>query len=213
MDYTNPLGIEYRVVSEAQYQGQPVRIVSGARRYRTTVTDLWDAITNAERLPRWFLPVSGDLELGGRYQLEGHAGGEITYCDPPYALDFTWEVGDNVSWIRLRLESESEFTRLTLEHLIGKDEASEQHWKTYGPGATGVGWDLGFLGLHLYLASGGEAVNDEENNQWLTSAKGKAFLRESAGAWGRAHVEAGEDSDTAKDMARRTAAFYCGEEA
>ena len=30
-----------------------------------------------ERIPRWFLPVSGDLRLGGRYQLEGNAGGEV----------------------------------------------------------------------------------------------------------------------------------------
>ena len=25
--------------------------------------------------PRWFLPISGELRLGGRYQLTGNAGG------------------------------------------------------------------------------------------------------------------------------------------
>ena len=44
------------------------------RTYETTIVDLWDAITSAERIPRRFLPISGDLRLGGRYQLEGHAG-------------------------------------------------------------------------------------------------------------------------------------------
>src|SRR5882724_8555264 len=29
----------------------------------------WDAMTNAERIPRWFLPISADLRLSGRYQL------------------------------------------------------------------------------------------------------------------------------------------------
>ena len=31
------------------------------------IDDVWDACTNPERIPRWFLPVSGDLRLGGRY--------------------------------------------------------------------------------------------------------------------------------------------------
>jgi hypothetical protein len=49
------------------------------------VEDVWDAITSAERIPRRFLPVSGDLRLG-RYQLQGNAGGEITGCNPPRHL-------------------------------------------------------------------------------------------------------------------------------
>ena len=44
---------------------------------------MWDACTDPERIGRWFLPVSGDLRLGGRYQLEGNAGGEILRCEPP----------------------------------------------------------------------------------------------------------------------------------
>ena len=44
---------------------------------------MWDAVTSAERIPRWFLPISGDLRLGGRYQLEGNAGGEVLECAPP----------------------------------------------------------------------------------------------------------------------------------
>ena len=29
--------------------------------YATDADDLWDAVTNGERIPRWFLPISGDL--------------------------------------------------------------------------------------------------------------------------------------------------------
>ena len=68
------------------------------------IEDLWDVLTNAERIPRWFLPISGELELGGRYQLEGNAGGVITACEPPLHFTVTWEFGRDVSWAEVRLE-------------------------------------------------------------------------------------------------------------
>ena len=115
-----------------------------------------------------------------------------------------------MSWVHLRLAQDEGGTRLTLEHLIGKDEASEEHWKQYGPGAGGVGWDLSFLGLALHLDSGGQAIDASENNAWLASAAGKAFMRTSADLWRDAHVKAGEDAEVATAMARRTADFYTG---
>ena len=65
-------------------EARTVTISADLRTRRSTT--LWDACTNAERIPRWFLPVSGDLRLGGRYQLEGNAGGTIERCDPPRSL-------------------------------------------------------------------------------------------------------------------------------
>ncbi len=212
MDYNNPVGIEYRVVQETDYNGQPARIVSGARTFDTSPSDLWDALTNPDRLTNWFLPISGDLNLNGRYQLKGHASGEITRCDPPHALDLTWECGGNVSWVSLRLEPDDEGTRLTLAHTMLKDEESEAHWKKYGPGATGVGWDLGFLGLGLFLTSGGVAVDRAECDEWMASDEGKVFIRKCASSWGATHVQSGEDSVVARGMAEHTAKFYCGEQ-
>lgn len=211
MDYSNAIGIELRVVEDGEHEGQPVRIVSGARTYNVDIEKLWDVVTNPERIPCWFSQISGELKLGGRYQLKGNAGGQITRCERPTALDITWEYAENVSWVTVRFERVSDGVRLTLQHLMGKDEASEAHWKKYGPGATGVGWELGFLGLGQYLGTG-EAVDESENNNWLTSPDGKKFLRDSANAWGQAHVKAGEDSTIAEAMAAETAAFYCGEE-
>ena len=212
MNYNNPLGVEYRVVDHAVHEGEPVRVISGSRHYAARIEDLWDAITNPERLPRWFLPVSGDLKPGGHYQLEGNAGGTIERCESPDTLDVTWEFGGSESWLRLRLESKGEGTLLVLKQLIGKDEASEAHWKKYGPGATGVGWELGFLGLGLHLDSGGEAVDEAGFHGWLATQEGKTFLKAIADEWGRAHVGAGEVDEVAMTMAGRTAAFYCGEE-
>ncbi|XZE53620.1 SRPBCC family protein [Planctomycetaceae bacterium SH139] len=206
----NPLGITYRVVKEVIHEGQAARVVSGSATYDTDLEDLWDAVTNPERIPRWFLPISGDLKPGGHYQLEGNAGGKISRCDPPEALDVTWECGGNFSWVRLRLDAHDDGARLTLEHIMLKDEASESHWRKYGPGATGAGWDLSFLGLLLHVRTG-EPVPQDEFNAWLATDSGKAFIRECSLAWGDAHIESGEDESIASGMAEQTAKFYCSE--
>jgi len=210
MDYTNAFGAEFREVQDRTHDGQPVRVVVGTRVYSTDRDDLWNALTDAERLPRWFLPITGRLEVGGRYQLKGNAEGSILRCDPPETLQVTWEFGGNASWVHVRLAQDGGGTRLTLEHLIPTDEKSEEHWKQYGPGAGGVGWDLSFLGLALHLGSGGQSIDESENNAWLASDAGKAFMRDSARLWGEAHVKAGGDPQVARAMAGRTADFYTG---
>ena len=211
MDFSRAMGTEFRAVRDVEHEGQPARAVEGSRLYPTEIEDLWDALTNAERIPRWFLPITGNLEPGGRYQLEGNAEGTITRCDPPEALDVTWEFYGNVSWVSVRLEQENDGARLTLVHTMLKDEASEAHWKTYGPGATGVGWDLAFLGLGMHLESGGGTVDREATEASLGTDEGKAFLRACAETWSHAHTEAGEDAQVAQAMAARTASFYSGE--
>ena len=80
------------VASETAPDG-PVHVVELRRTYDVPTEDVWDACTNPERIPRWFLPISGDLRPGGRFQLEGNAGGEITECEPPRRLAVTWEFG------------------------------------------------------------------------------------------------------------------------
>ena len=204
------MGTEFREVRDVEHEGTPARAVEGSRFYSTTSEDLWDALTNAERLARWFLPIRGDLRVGGRYHLEGNAEGTITRCDPPEALDVTWEYAGSVSWVSVRLAPENDGVRLSLVHTMVKDEAGEAHWERYGPGATGVGWDLSFLGLGLHLGSGGGMLERESNDAWLASEQGKAFLHSCAESWGRAHAAAGEDAQVAEAMAARTASFYAG---
>jgi uncharacterized protein YndB with AHSA1/START domain len=211
MDFSRALGTEFREVRELEYDGKAARAVEGSRFYPTGPEDLWNAITDAERLPRWLSPVSGDLQLGGRYQIEGNAAGTITRCDRPRSLEVTWEFAGNVSWVSVRLKPENEGTRLTLVHTMLQDEASEEHWRNYGPGATGVGWDLSFLGLGMFVDSSDGNVDREATELWLSSAAGKTFLRAWAEAWGNAHSAAGEDAEVAQAMAARTAGFYTGE--
>ncbi len=208
--FANALGAEFRRLENREHEGKPARVVVAVRDYDTERDDLWDALTNPIRIPRWFLPVEGDLKLGGRYQLKGNAAGTITRCEPPKALDLTWEFGGGKSWVTVRLESEgAERTRLTLEHIVLASDTDE-HWKRFGPGAVGVGWDLAFLGLDRHVETGGAPVDPKAAAEWMGSAEGKSFMRASAAAWCEAHIAAGEAPAVARGMAEQTAAFYTG---
>lgn len=184
------------------------RVQTISRVYDTTPEDLWDACTNAERIPRWFLPVTGELRLGGRYQLQGNAGGVVERCDPPKSFAATWEMGDMVSWIEVRLAAEpTGGTRFELEHVA---HVSEELWAQYGPGATGVGWELGLMGLGLHLAGGGVALDPAAVEAWSLSDEGRDFITRSSAGWRDASVAAGTDPARAQAAAERTTAFYTG---
>ena len=83
------LGAVRRDVTSRDHQGRPARVLTIEQSYPTTPDDVWDAVTNPARLPRWFMPVEGDLKVGGHYQLVGNAGGTIERCEPP-ALPTSW---------------------------------------------------------------------------------------------------------------------------
>ena len=207
-DVEGNLGAVERSVSSQERDGQPVRAVTLSRSYATTVEDLWDAVTNSERIARWFLPVSGELELGGRYQLEGNAGGVITACERFSSLALTWEFGEDLSWVEMGFSEEGAGSaRLSLTHTARLSE----HWDEYGPGAAGVGWELGLLGLAIHLDQPDEPRPDEA--AFAASPDGKAFIAGSSEAWGKAAIAAGTDPGAARAAAGRTTAFYTGESA
>jgi hypothetical protein len=82
---TDPLAFLGAATRTVSTRDDGAKVLVATRRYDTSIEDLWDALTSAERIPRWLLPISGELRLGGRYQLEGNAGGEILRCEPPRA--------------------------------------------------------------------------------------------------------------------------------
>lgn len=210
MDFSETFGATFREVGKGERDGRPTHIVRASRTYATSQDDLWSALTERERVCRWFAEVSGDLKPGGRFSIKGNADGDITACEPPRVLALTWEFGDNVSWVRVTAEVSEEGALLTLEHEIPTDEKSEAHWAKYGPGATGVGWEMALFGLDAHFSSDGQPLLDA-GAAWAESAQGKATLRSWADAWGKAHIRAGAPVQTAKDMAERTAGFYTGE--
>jgi uncharacterized protein YndB with AHSA1/START domain len=184
-------------------------VVTVSQSYDTDPADLWDAVTNVERIPRWFLPISGDLKVGGSYQLEGHANGTILTCDPPENFTATWEYGSNVSWIDVRIRNEgSDGARLLLEHIVPVDD---EIWREFGPGAVGMGWDSMFLGLALHLSTG-ESIDPSFGRQWTGTEDGRRFLTLSGDEWYTANASFGEDPAAARALADRCIKAYLGEE-
>lgn len=187
--------------------GKPARTITLAQTFPAGVQELWDAVTKPERLATWFAPVSGDLRMNGRYSIQGNASGTVTECDEPRGFAVSWEFGDAISAVRVNLKaddrsssSSSSKTSIELMHTFPIDS----HWKKYGPGAGGVGWDMTLVGLALHMA--GLPKPSEED--WMGSKEAIAFTERSSEKWREAAVESGEDEAHAKEAADNTKAFY-----
>lgn len=157
--------------------------VSLTRRYEADVEDVWDALTNPERIPRWFYPISGDFTVGGNFQLEGNAGGEVLHCDRPTWLQVTWNGPESI--VELRLAEAGGTTTVELSHRVPLALARS------GAGAlfVGPGWDGALLGLGIHLR--GEAIGDPQKA--AASPEVVEFNRGSIDHW----TEAIESSGTA----------------
>ena len=207
IDIVNEIEAAKREVGRDRIAAGEGRSVRLRRTYDASIDDVWDALTNPDRISRWFLPVSGDYRLGGHYQFEGNAGGEIVACDRPNRLRVTWAYGENVqpadvSELEVRLSPAGEDqTVFELEHTA---VVPDDRWDQYGPGAVGVGWDHGLLGLALHLRGG--SVDDPE--AWQLSAEGRDFAQRSSEAWGAANQAAGADPGIAAQGVANTTAFY-----
>lgn len=181
------------------------RTIVLTRHYDAPIEDVWDAVTDPERISRWFLPITGDLRPGGRYQTRGNAGGLIKVCDPPRRLRVTWEMGevkeDDFSEVELRLSEVDGGTEFTLDHVAVVDP---DFWNRFGPGAVGVGWDLTLLGLGAHLRK--ESFGDP--SEFEASPRARAFCTASSEAWEAASVAGGIPAEDAKSMAANTTAFY-----
>ncbi|NIJ37054.1 uncharacterized protein YndB with AHSA1/START domain [Sphingopyxis panaciterrae] len=202
-----------RKVEDVTHAGQRARAVVASRDYPTDIADLWNAITEKDRIPRWFAPVSGDLELGGRYQIKGNAGGTVTACEPPRRFALTWEFSGGMSWVEVELaEAGGDRTRLTLRHIAPLDDKSEEFWDRFGPGAVGVGWDLSLMGLGWHIETG-ESNERFAEETWALGDEGKAFATWSSDAWTAASLAYGTDEAAARRAGASTTAFYTGAEA
>ncbi len=205
INVTQQINAVRRHVGTRVLEAGEARVVTVSQTYDATLDDVWDACTSAERIPRWFLPVKGELRLGGRYQLEGNAGGTIERCDPPKSFAATWEYGEEVSWIEVRLSPDPKGgTRFELEHTA---PVSDERWAEFGPGAVGVGWDLGLIGLGQHLSSGA-TVDPQEGMAWVASPEGRQFITLSSDRWCEASIAAGTPPAEARAAADRTTAAY-----
>ncbi|WP_066375333.1 SRPBCC domain-containing protein [Herbidospora mongoliensis] len=157
------------------------------RDFGSPVDDVWDALTDPERLKRWFLPVSGDLRAGGTFTTEGGAGGAILACEKPF-LQFTY--GGETSVVTVRLSAREESTTLELTHTVPVAMAQS------GAGAlwVGPGWDEAYLALELFL-------DGKEAQGQVTPEYGRATVAAWVAAVETSGTATAEEIETARQMA------------
>lgn len=195
IDIVSQLQAIHREVGKQQIEGgEGVRVLL-RRNYDASPEDVWDAVTDPDRIKRWFMPISGDLRVGGSFQLEGNAGGEILQCEPPRLLKVTF--GGPTSLVELRLSAEGDSdTVLVLEHTVPIEMAGSGAGALY----VGPGWDGALMALDLFLR--GEASPDPVAA--ANSPEAQEFCKGSVHAW--AAVVESSGTATAEEIAAATEA-------
>jgi uncharacterized protein YndB with AHSA1/START domain len=78
-------------------------VVRVGDRYATDIEDLWSALTDPDRLARWYGQVEGDLRPGGEFGIyiesdDWDGTGRVEACDPPRLLRVTTRETDESWW-------------------------------------------------------------------------------------------------------------------
>jgi uncharacterized protein YndB with AHSA1/START domain len=97
------------------------RVAVFTRTYATTVEDLWDACTDPERLRRWYVPVTGDLRVGGTFEQMNMGSGTILVCDAPQLLKLSLGGGADEIELRLSPGAEEGSAMLEVQHATTLD--------------------------------------------------------------------------------------------
>lgn len=203
------LGAAERSLHTVTRDGAELRMLTVHRTYAAAPDEVWHALTTPDRLARWFAPVTGDLRVGGRYQVEGNAGGEVLACREPELISLTWEMPEGHSWVDVTLRPVAAGTLLQLDHSADPSGFAEFD-ATYGPGATGLGWELGLMGLAEHLTDPAAPRPTEAELAALLGQGLTELMREAADGWAAAAVAWGTPPEQARAAADRTFAFYTG---
>jgi len=196
-----------RKVKSADRDGIPVKILEVSRSFPGSKASLWEMITTPEKLKKCFMPVSGYLHEGGRFQFEGNAGGTILSCQPHDRITTTWEMHGQESWLELLLKDVPGGVSLTLLHTAS---VPDDLWTQFGPGAVGIGWELGFAGLEKYVQSNGD-FDASAGTGWESSEEGIALVHGSSQGWADASVDAGTSPEIAQSASLAVVGFYIGQ--
>jgi uncharacterized protein YndB with AHSA1/START domain len=137
------------------------------RRYEAPIEDVWHAITTPDRVDRFFLPLTGDLRVGGSYELQGNAGGKILACEAPTLLRLEWTPLDGRGYsdqVEVRLAPDGpDATWLELEHASIADVfRNDPETGCYG---VGTGWEGPMHYLGEYLRG---VLPDRPSTEWYS---------------------------------------------
>lgn len=124
-------------------------------RYRAGVEEVWAALTDPERLARWYGNVHGELRVGGEFTAtvfasgwDGH--GRVDVCVRPQALEVSlWEADGAEAVVAAELAADGDDTVLVLER---RSVPLDLLW------AYGAGWHEHLEDLAAHLA--GDDVAD-----------------------------------------------------
>ena len=124
-------------------------VVRMKTRFDTDIDDLWSALTDRERLARWYGNFDGDFQVGGTFAAfipssgwDGH--GRVEECDAPRHLYVTmWESVGDEQGLMVDLVDDAGHTNLTLEK---RGIAPDICW------AYGAGWQAHLEDLAEYIA-------------------------------------------------------------
>lgn len=205
--------------------------VSLAQTFSADPEELWSALTIGSHLEVWFGRASGEAVEGGTFELpDMETRGTVLTADAPRRLHLTWNFGKSTSEMELLVtpvenseksensensegtepdatDAATPRTRFELRHTVPADA----HWGTFGPAATGCGWDGALYALALHLQDPSADLMGDLG-AFAASPEGAEFTRATADAWYEAHVASGADKKPARKASVRTAAFYLGEE-
>lgn len=148
------------------------------RRFRTDPADLWEAITDPDRLARWFgeivtLPRAPGDPLVVRLGEEDGAGlaeGTLTACEPPGRLGYDWAFGGTRSRVRVDLVPGGEGTTLLRLH---HTRLAPGHLVGYGGG-----WEEGLTVLAAQLAGGSAGAVPPDPERRRAEERGQDAWRE-----------------------------------
>lgn len=107
--------------------------------FATDQADLWQALTDPERLRRWIAEVDGDLRLGGRFTARFTSGwegtGEVLVCERPDRLVVaTTQADGETTTVEALLETTPAGTRLVLPERgirAGELAAYQAGWRVH----------------------------------------------------------------------------------
>lgn len=92
-------------------------------RFDTDIDDLWSAVTDPDRLARWYGRIEGDLHVGGEFRAHVFASGwegtgRIDVCEPPRRLVTVSRDPDepNEGITEVTLTPDGDHTILVYEH-------------------------------------------------------------------------------------------------
>jgi hypothetical protein len=63
VDVLSQIGAVTRKLRTDEVDGEPSHVQTLEQTFPSTIDDVWEAVTTADRIERWFLPVSGELRL------------------------------------------------------------------------------------------------------------------------------------------------------